>query len=90
MRAQRWPNPGNAGPFPALAPSCSPPETGAAFVWLLPVVSIETPRNERGLLGPGDNLPGAFARVELGEGNARERRDYADPTIIGVQQAFWG
>jgi hypothetical protein len=39
------------------------------------VVSIEPPKERKRLLGPGDNLPGAFARVELGEGNARERRD---------------
>jgi hypothetical protein len=29
------------------------------------VVSIELPKERKRLLGPGDNLPGAFSHVEL-------------------------
>jgi hypothetical protein len=33
-----------------------------------PVVSIEPPKERKRLLGPGDNLPGAFARREFSKG----------------------
>jgi hypothetical protein len=46
------------------------------------VVSIEPPKERKRLLGPGDNLPGAFARGDLREENASERRDCPDQWII--------
>jgi hypothetical protein len=39
--------------------------TGPAFASHLPVASIEPPKERKRLLGPGDNLPGAFHFVEL-------------------------
>ena len=48
----------------------------------LPVVSIEPPKERKRLLGPGDNLPGAFLHVELREGDAsRGRIGIETPTI---------
>jgi hypothetical protein len=41
--------------------------TGSAFACHLPVASIEPPKERKRLLGPGDNLPGAFHFVQLGE-----------------------
>jgi hypothetical protein len=49
---------------------------------LLLVVSIEPPKERKRLLGPGDNLPGAFLHVELREGDAsRGRIGIEMPTI---------
>ncbi|TMJ83112.1 MAG: SufE family protein [Alphaproteobacteria bacterium] len=45
------------------------------------------PKERKRLLGPGDNLPGAFARV-IGEGNARERRDCADQRLLASRRRF--
>jgi hypothetical protein len=42
-------------------------EPGSAFACRLPVASIEPPKERKRLLGPGDNLPGAFHFVELDE-----------------------
>src|SRR5262249_24695022 len=44
-------------------------EPGSAFACHLPVASIEPPKERKRLLGPGDNLPGAFQFVELPRAN---------------------
>jgi hypothetical protein len=46
-------------------------EPGSAFACRLPVASIEPPKERKRLLGPGDNLPGAFNLW-----NSRERSRY--------------
>jgi hypothetical protein len=50
-----------------LAPSqfCLNHGTGSVIACHLPVASIEPPKERKRLLGPGDNLPGAFDLLQL-------------------------
>jgi hypothetical protein len=90
MRAQPWQNPGKAGPFPACSTEWFEPWNwrGICSVASGGWSRSNPPKERKRLLGPGDNLPGAFARVELGKGNARERRDCADQRLLASRKRF--
>ncbi len=61
--------------------------TGSAFACHLPVASIEPPKERKRLLGPGDNLPGAFHFVQLDEPKRDPHRGWGQAKRLPLKAA---